>query len=394
MTLKILHILPSPHLGGAEHVCLSLIESHRARGLDVQLLVLAKGPVSDTAMARGIPTTTADLEAARARGKSAFRAAAAEQIKATVLSFKPDLVHSHVPITNLLCSRVLPTLRVPWVTTIHGSWKQFAYAPQTEKRPYLRPYLRLRHALGDYLTTRSAARVVAVSDYVRGDLIRVGLDPAKIVRIYNGFPALEHAVPSDIARGAFGLGSEDVVIGALGYFAPVKGFDLLIEAFARIAEKYPKAKLVIAGGDVIGDSSYRDRIQGIIKHHHLDERIQMPGAVDPRGGFMSALDIFVISSRTEGLPLALIDAMLHAKASIVSSAGGSSEAARPGQESLLFKSGNVGSLAASLEQLIQNPGEREALGRAAWARASTLLTLSRCADEYDDLYRSVCKTHL
>jgi len=392
MSLKIMHILSSPHLGGAEQVCLSLAEAHAARGHDIRLLLLQRGKVSETAVAMGLPVTLADLPDSVSTGKRAFRKRAAESLARAVTEFRPQLVHSHVPLTNLLCHRVMPRLHVPWITTVHGSWRQFAYAPSTMSRPHLRPYLLLRHALGDHLTMRSAERLVAVADYVKQQLRSIGIADRKVVTILNGMPQPAQQVSRQSARELLDIPSHAMIVGAMGYFAPVKGFDILIRAVARLLPKHPDLHLWIAGGGILGENDMQSTLTRLIAATCPGNRVHLAGTQDPNAGFLSALDIFAITSLTEGLPLSLIQAMQHGIPSVVTSAGGCVEAARPGSESLVFRSRDVEDLAAQIETLILNKDLRESLGRAARERAGSYLTLARCADDYERLYKSMVKT--
>lgn len=390
MKLRILHVLSSPHLGGAEQVCLYLAEAQLAAGHDVALCAFQQGRMTEAAQAAGIPTICPDTGLQKAPlSRRARWEAMAKGLREAMREFRPNLVHSHVPLTNLICHRVVPSFSVPWVATIHGSWKQFAYAPQTQRRPYLRPYLLLRHAVGDFLTTRSAARVVAVSDYVRRELGRVGVAPRRIVRIYNGLPENHARLPTEAGRKRQGIAPHALVVGSLGFLAPVKGFDLLIRAVAHLTPRYPQLLLLIAGGDVLGHGSVRQSLHRLVDNLSLEGQVQLLDTLNPQQGFLSALDIYVVSSRTEGLPLSLLEAMKHGKPSVVSSAGGCAEAARPGLEGLVFKSGNVESLAQTIERLIRDGGLRNSLGRAAQERVRSYLTLRRCADEYERLYADV-----
>jgi glycosyltransferase involved in cell wall biosynthesis len=392
MSLRILHVLSSPHLGGAEQMCLHFAQAQSAAGHEVALHVFEPGKVTDSAQAAGI--TTMCSQAGRELPSHSRRerwSAYAKQLEKTIRDFRPQLLHSHVPATHLICHRVAPQSLVPWIATIHGSWKQFGYAPQTYRKPYLRPYLLLRHAAGDFVSTRSAAYLVAVSDSGERDLRLMGVSSKRIVRIHNGLPDNHAILPRENGREQLGIAPDALLIGSLGFMAPVKGYDLLIRAAKSLVAKNPRLLVVIAGGDVLGDTSVRESLRKLIERFGLQDHIQLRGMLDPKKGFLSALDIYVVSSRTEGMPLSLIEAMQHGKPSVVSSAGGSSEAARPGLEGLTFKAGDVRSLTQALEKLISDQDLRESLGCSAQARATNYLTLTRCAQEYEQLYFDVLK---
>ena len=389
MSLRLLHVLSSPHMGGAERVCLNLAKAQKASGHEVCILFMSAGAGSRHAEQEGIPFTVAASADIASSCRSRRWKAIARELERAAGQLRPQLVHSHVPLTHLVCNRVLPPIPVPWIATMHGSWRQFAYAPRTFGRPYLRPFLLVRHAFGDLIATRSAARIVAVADSVKRDLQTVGVSPSRVVTIHNGLEPPASVLSRSEARARLGLPSDAILIGSMGYHAPVKGFDLLARAFARVMPRHPHARLLIAGGDVLGNDRPRRGLERLIAHLGIGGQVQLLDAQDPRAGFMSALDLFVVASRTEGMPLVLLEAMWHGKPPLVTSAGGCIEAARPGRESLVFQSRNIADLAANLEILLNDKALRESLGKAAWARASAHLTLSSCASEYDRLYSEV-----
>lgn len=382
-------MIVSPHLGGAEKVCLDLAEEQIKQNHTVRVGFLQAGNSSLYADKHKIEYTISKISNLENRPRFRRWKLAEEYLKTAVREFEPDLVHSHVPFSHLLCHRVLPKLGIPWVGTSHGSWRQFAYAPNTIWKPYLRPYLKIRHAIGDAITLKSASAVVAVSESVRRDLALVGISPSKVIVIHNGVSAVPSMFSQAEARQKLGLPMDVMIFGAMGYFAPVKGFDILVRAFAPVASHHPGTILLIAGGDVMGSQKPRQVIEKLVARLGIQNRVRLLPAQDPQAGFMSALDVFVVSSRTEGMPLVLLEAMWHRKPSIVTSAGGCSEAARPTLEGLRFRSEDDRDLADKMEVLLNDPALRESLAVGAWARASSYLTLSRCANEYETVYSNV-----
>jgi len=384
-----MHMLASSHVGGAEQVCIDLARYQKTAGHNVTLLSLERGDVYKLAEKYKIEFNFADTGPTDSLVKMSRWKAETLAIKKCVSSIRPQIVHSHLPKTHLMCHRIMPELSIPWVATMHGSFRQFAYAPQTENQLWLRPYLFVRHALGDRIATRSAARIVCVADYVKHDLEKIGVSSARMVTIHNGLDWEGDMVSREAARAKFEIQPDEIAIGAIGYFAPVKGFDILIKAMSILSPRYPQLRLLIAGGNVLEYDATKQNLEELICRFGLSGKVQLFGKVDPRAGFLSMVDIFVVSSRTEGLGLVLIDAMYYGKPSVVTSTGGCSEAARPEIESLVFRSGSAGDLAEKLERLIKDSSLRQSLGQAASARASGYLRLSRCAAEYETLYKDV-----
>lgn len=367
-------------------MCLHLAREQQTRGQDVMIHFFETGAASEMAKQMDLQLIVAENPTPSSR-RQRWRYFATE-LRAACERFQPDIVHSHVPLSNLICDRTLPKMKIPWVTTIHGSWRQFAYAPQTVRKPWLKPYLLVRHALGDLLTTRSAARMAAISEYIKRELVSIGVPGRRIMTIHDGLPPNLHPLTVQEGRARLRLPQDALIVGSLGFFAPVKGFDLLIRAFAQLARRHLNLLLVIAGGDVLGNTAYRENLTCLIDQLSLCDRVRLIGSVDPKAGFLAALDIFVVASRTEGFSLSLVEAMQHGKPSVVSSAGGSIEAARPDREALEFKSGSIAQLAETVEKLLMDQKLRESLGESARERARSYLTIERCAIEYEAFYET------
>ncbi len=369
-------------------MCLHLAREQLRCGHAVQVHFFEAGAASAQAQAMGISVT---IQNVTTYSRKARWAGLAHGLKRVLQTHPPDIIHSHVPLTNLICHRVAPDQKIPWVATAHGSWRQFAHAPQTVRKPWLKPFLLARHAIGDRLTLRSAAGVAAVADYVKRDLRRVGISESKIVRIHNGLPMRSITMTKAEGRKRLQISEDAIVIGALGYFAPVKGFDLLLHAAAELVSQHSNLTFLVGGGDVLGDGGYRAKVLRLISALNLTEQVQLLGPIDPHEGFWSALDIYALPSRSEGFSLSLVEAMQYGKPSAVSSAGGSQEAARPEREACVFQSEDVSDLAAKLDALIQSRALREQMGQAARERADSYLTIERCGSEYEMFYHSVLK---
>ena len=166
-------------------MCLHLAQEQQRRGHDVLVHVFEAGAASAQAQAMELPT---EIQNVASYSRSARWKGLTHGLERSLQTHPPDLIHSHLPLTNVICHRVAPSQRIPWIATLHGSWRQFGYAPQTVRQPWLRPYLQCRHALGDRFATRSAVRVVAISDYVKHELRSIGIPARKIVTIHDGLP--------------------------------------------------------------------------------------------------------------------------------------------------------------------------------------------------------------
>lgn len=175
------------------------------------------------------------------------------------------------------------------------------------------------HGLGEYdrayrrwesrILISPAWRMVGVSRAVYNDLIRsgAGFGPHNVRQINNAIDIsraerLQH--PKQQARQLLGLPQDAFVIGTIGRLVPVKAHIHLIEAFAAIKNEYPNALLAI-----IGEGRSRQELETFIRAHRMEQRVRLLGARDDALQYVRAYDVFVMSSISEGLPLALLEGM-------------------------------------------------------------------------------------
>jgi len=202
-----------------------------------------------------------------------------------------DIVHTHLFGADLHASIAARRLmNLPVVTTIHSdchdNWRQ-------------------RLVAGSLL--RSVQRIVAVgrrvSDYVASGWPELA---SKLTIIPNGVQDLSNASALRASgRSLLGLNGADVVIGTVGRLNHEKAHSDLLLAFRAVADRQPNAKLII-----LGEGPLRARLESLRSSLGLDERVDMPGNLANASHLIPAFDLFVLSSLWEGLPMALLEAMV------------------------------------------------------------------------------------
>ncbi|HEY8526441.1 MAG TPA: glycosyltransferase [Acidimicrobiales bacterium] len=260
-----------------------------------------------------------------------------------------DLVHTHMPVPAALARLALGGDRGPaFVHTEHNMWGRY----------------RLPTRLANQLTYRRNAAVIAVSDGVAGS-IRSAV-PVEVVTHGIDTSALRPAgdAARRAARDALGLAADAPVVGTVGNFTAKKDQATLLEAAARLAGDHPGLRVVLVGsGPLEGElRAHADRLG-------LGDAARFAGSRDDVYGLLPAFDLFALSSRFEGLPIALLEAMACGVPPVVTRVGGIPEVVTDGRDGVLVDPGDPAGLAAALGALLADPARRAALGAAAAERA-------------------------
>lgn len=207
------------------------------------------------------------------------------------------------------------------------------------------PYRALRRFL--YL---AAARLVVQSDELRQWASRFTASGRVVVLPNPVFPVRE-APPADRPPRVIGVGR----------LSPEKGFDLLLDAFACLAPRFPEWSVLI-----LGEGSEREVLARKVQRLGLAGRVQMPGAVLDPASHLRQGDIFVLPSRYEGFPNALAEAMASGVAVVAFDCpSGPRQLIRPGVDGVLVPPGDTGALEQALARLTGDPGERRGLAARA-----------------------------
>ncbi len=156
-------------------------------------------------------------------------------------------------------------------------------------------------------------------------------------------------------------GTTQPTILAVGRFGPQKGFDVLIDAFAQIAPRHPEWQLRI-----LGDGELRPQLEQQIERQCLAGRVELPGRCHNVLEQLAAAGLFVLSSRFEGFPNVLVEAMACGRAVVSTNcSSGPADLIEPGQNGILVPVDDAAALAAAMEELIDDPLLRAKLGHSA-----------------------------
>jgi glycosyltransferase involved in cell wall biosynthesis len=198
----------------------------------------------------------------------------------------------------------------------------------------------------------------------------VGLQPGEARTIHNGVPDAPR--PRSPARKE-GLAT----IGAVGRLAPQKGFDVLLRALVHVRA----ARVVL-----VGEGDERPRLEAIARRLGVADRVSLAGWVDDPRRLLPSFDVFALPSRSEGFPLAVLEAQLAKLPVVAADVGSVAEAVIPGRTGLLVPPDDPDALATALNTLLMDDAEARRLGRAGRELVLECFTAAHMARAFERLY--------
>lgn len=279
-----------------------------------------------------------------------------------------SLMHAHEFTMNTYGTLVSLLTKTPLVGTVHG-------------KNYYSERWRRRLA---YRWVAKCAVMVAVSEDLKRFLCsRVGLGATEVLTLHNGIDvnAFEPCNGSGKAiRGELGL-SDHPVIGTIGNLYSVKGHRYLLEAAALVTEAIPNATFLI-----VGRGSLLSELQQTARSLGIERRVLFLGYRQDIPTLLQAMDVFVLPSLSEGLPLSLLEAMAAEKPVVATDVGGIPEVIDDGETGLLVASGDAEALAQRILSLLTNAPLARRLGWDARLRVEQRFSISSMVRAYEKLY--------
>lgn len=230
-------------------------------------------------------------------------------------------------------------------------WTKHSMQPWTEEgrtpsfREWLAPSVRSTYTL--------ATRVLAVSNAVRADLMKLRFDGGKTMVYRNAVDPPDHSKFDRAAiRRELGVEQDELMITNVGHAVPVKAWDVLVAAFAPIAAKLPKARLVLVGSfDSPHERETNRQVRALVEKLGLTQRVTFAGYAPFVFAPLIASDMFVLSSRSEGDPYALLEGLAAGLPCISTRVGSADERIQDGVNGLLVPREDVAALSNAMMRL-------------------------------------------
>jgi len=364
--IKVLQLIPSLPVGGAERMLLQLVTTLDPGQHDVQVVSFHRlgSPMERDFAAAGLEVTYLEK-------RLGFDARMFGRIAGVLRRFAPDVVHTHRPVLQYALPSLLGRYRRRTVHTVHNMAEREVEGAASQA------IHRLAH--------RAGIGAVAICETV-ADSIRAfyGVEPRALIP--NGVPVAAYASPG-VPRGAWraqqGIPEDALVFVAVARLSAQKNLGALVRAFAAMGSGDASILLVCGEGEQLGELQAAARDLGVAA------RVRFMGARSDIPAVLGAADVFVLPSLYEGHPLSVMEAMAAGTPVIATAVGGVPEVVRTGVTGLLVPPGDVEALAGAMRQLAASREERARLGAAGAKVAREHFDVSHMARAYERLYQEL-----
>lgn len=364
---KLLYLIESDDPGGAENVVLSLVE-HFKHKYPIIIGCLRKGWIYDQLVAKGfnpkvIPTSTGPFDV-----KLLYH------LIQLIKTERIGLIHSHLFDINFYSSIAAKITGVPHLCTEHGD---IHHPSKTSKKNLAKARI----------LSMCSHKTVFVSRYTKTAFCKISnVSEDRSAIIYNGIQLNSFRKPIDVKKKKIELGlrSKDPVVGNVGSLYPVKGQIYLIEAAKIVLQKIPNVKFII-----VGAGELENTLKEQAKNLDIANRILFLGFREDVRELLKIMDVFVLPSLSEAMPLSLIEAMACGLPTIASNVGGISEVIDDRLTGFLITPADPDVLADRITYLLAYPELAREIGKNAVQKAKTNFDLQTMIDNYGKLYAEI-----
>lgn len=368
--MKVLHIITDTNIGGAGRYLLNLLSQPAFSGIEV-LVACPEGELGkrfDAMGVRRIAISGRDVSYSSRLTKDLCRLIKREQ---------PDLVHTHSSLSGRIAARLL---RVPVVYT-----KRNLVRIPNEKGIVPPKAGTFRQLFNRLAASALSDRVIAVSAGVQKELVESGIKSSMVAAIPNGIdlsPYVPKWSQKEAPRVKEGAAKKGMLVGTVARLHRQKALDVLLEAAKMVLSSEPSVRFVIGGTGPL-----EEELKTKIRELRLESYVKMAGFIGDVPGFLSNLDVYVLSSDYEGLPLAVLEAMGAGLPVVSTAVGGVPEAVVDGLNGILVPPRQPKALAQAIVRFLVDPDMGRTMGIAGRERAEELFDAKVMAEKTVNVYR-------
>jgi glycosyltransferase involved in cell wall biosynthesis len=369
--IKVLNVLATGDMGGAENFVLSLCRHHDTRRFEVMACFLLSGGTASTRIAdAGYKVEVLDMT-------SGFDCSGVLKLISVIRRNGIHVVNTHMETPLGKLGSILSAAPVV-VHTDHG----VTMASPIKRKPRVVHASRLFIPFIDHF--------IAISQGMRTSLlIREKVPPEKITLIYNGVEV--NAISKTLCdhselKHSLDLPEGVPILGMVGRLCPEKQYPLLLHALAALKRLEVPFRALI-----IGDGAERNALEAVAKRLHLNDRVHFLGERNDVFSLLDLIDLFVFSSGGEAFSIAVLEAMAKARPVVGFDVEGVNEAVVNGETGFTVPQGDAGAFAQKIKELLDFPELAHRMGRNAYARANACFNLKENIKRIETLYEYLLK---
>ncbi|OUR85153.1 hypothetical protein A9Q75_00180 [Colwellia psychrerythraea] len=281
---------------------------------------------------------------------------------------KPDVIHCHNLQAHFfggICAKLLPKTQV--VLTKHG-----------------------QHIPTSGLTTRinyftlQKSRIIGVSADITQIMQQwIAKNKSPIEYIANGvsLTAFKEQIPKELAKEKLGISQSTFCVGIVARLSEPKDHLLLIDAIAALSKTFPDIKLIIVGGGPL-----QNKIENYIKANHLEKVVTMLGERKDIANILNALDVFALTSSSEGIPMTILEAMAANLPVVATNVGGIPQVVINNETGILVENKDKAGLITAIESFIENPKKLTEFGEQGRSLLESNYSINQAIEKYERIY--------
>jgi glycosyltransferase involved in cell wall biosynthesis len=363
--IKVIQVIHGMHYGGAENVVYNIVNQLEETEFDSFICCTNfTGDIGEEMARDGFPIRTLP--------KGLGVIGTYKAIRSLLDELDADVVHTHgTPALLAVSLLFLRRRKTKWIHTYH-----FGNYPHVKKT-----YLYAEKAL-----SRFADQLVSVSDSQQRAVIRhLGVAKKKIMTIFNGVP--DNPCRNDAAmrasyRNALGYTDQDIVVASIVVLTRQKGINYLIDSVDSVCNQQSNVKYLIVGGGVLENDLREQAAQ--VKH---SDKIQFTGWRKDIKEIMTAVDVFVLPSLWEGLPMVLLEAMASGLPVIVTDVADNANVVEDGRSGYVIPPADTEALQDAILKMTSDGRKVESFGEQARISYEQRFTVSKMVEQYAEVYR-------
>ena len=372
--VSVCHVTSGDRWAGAEvQVATALRQLSQRQDLAVSALVFNDGRLVSELREANVPVQVID------ESQNGFFSIVDSASK-LLAAGPPDILHSHGYKANTVCYAVARRCGIRHlVRSQHGLTEPFSGLRRWKNRVLM--------TVDGLIGRHATDRIISVSQEMRSHLVQ-SFPPEKVVVIENGLDCerVGSGLTSSEAKLRLGLAADAPVVGYAGRLEPVKQLDRLIDAAGNIVRATPAAVILI-----VGDGKEEQRLRGLAERSPVREHIKFLGHRDDIYDVLRAMDVFVLCSQHEGLPMVLLEAMWMGVTTVAGAMGGPANVIQDGISGVLVDAAHPEHIADACTRVIRDPEQRRRMAEKAHERVRAQYSAETNAAQLAELYLSLVR---